>query len=191
MSNLRHAAVLAVGLAAAGSAWAQAPKTPTSPDDPLSKSLGWVEAPPGSQATAPASPATAPAPQAAVPAPQAPVPDPDPRASAALSQAAPPPREPAPPAPPPVASAPQAPAPSATAAPPGRTAAATAAVPQKAPPARAKQPQRHVREEAPAPATRSRFESTRDHMANQLNRQQLGNMSAGTAASPSPTAPRR
>ncbi len=52
-----NVSALAVLIAVAVPAWAQAPITPISPSDPASKSLGWIEAAPGSQTANPA-PAT-------------------------------------------------------------------------------------------------------------------------------------
>jgi hypothetical protein len=172
MRRLRQATMFVAALAAAAPAWAQVPKTPTSPDDPLSKTLGWVEAAPGSQAAAPesASPAIS-TPQAAVAMPS--VAGPSPQAAAPVTQ--------------PLAPAPQAPASMESVAPPGRTAAAA---PPKAAPAQPRQP-KQVREERRASRSRPRGDSARDHIANQLNHQELGSGSPGPAASPTAAAPRR
>lgn len=169
----RHLNTLALAglLAAAAPAWAQAPVTPTSPNDPASKSLGWVEAAPGSQAANPASAAAEPG-----PAPGSGLVNPPPAATQTVVAPTSQPANPPPPTP----------------------EARPAAGSQKTNPAsettekisapRPKQAQQRAREEHETPRDRGRSTKASDNMANQLNRQELGSISAGT---PAPAAARR
>jgi hypothetical protein len=174
MKRIFHAIALAAALALAGRAWAQAPRIPTSPDDPASKSLGWVEAAPASQAAAPGAQAIAPASEPVAPASQPAAPSvqttapASPPASPSVQAAAP-------------ASQPDAPAAQPVAPAPSRTT-------EKAAPSRAKPPQKHARETAPELRNADRRAQPTDRVANQLNRQELGTLSAGGATA---SAPRR
>jgi hypothetical protein len=59
---------------------------------------------------------------------------------------------------------------------------------EKSAPSRAKPPQKHARETPPEQRNADRRAQPTDHMANQLNRQELGTLSAGGATA---SAPRR
>ena len=152
-------------LAAAAPAWAQAPAIPTSPNDPASKSLGWVETPPGSQTANPAStagePGTAPGSQRANP------------ASATTEAGTTSGSQPASPA---------FPAAEVGAVPGLQKINPASGITQRAAAPRPKQPQQRVREEREVPRDRFRSAKPGDNMANQLNRQELGTLSTGTAA---------
>ncbi len=157
-----NVSALAVLIAVAVPAWAQAPITPISPSDPASKSLGWIEAAPGSQTANPAPATTgtggAPVSQMTNPAPVA-------------SEAGPAPGlQPANPTP---LTA------EAGAAPGSKKTNPASGMTRRAATPRPKQSQQHASEAREVRRDHARRAS--DNMANQLNRQQLSNLSAGSA----------
>ena len=153
MKRLFNALALNAAFAIAAPVWAQAPMPPSSPNDPASKTLGWVEAAPGSQTAASASPA--PAPGAQKPTAESPAAAPGPEAT--------------------------------TAGLPGANPAPSGVYQKPAAPRRAQQ-QKHARETRHERHDTARRPQPGDHMANQLNNQELRSLSAGGAA---PAATRR
>ena len=183
MKRVEYGLALAVVLALAAPAWAQAPVVPTSPNDPASKTLGWIEAAPG-------SPPASPAPAAVEAQPKSLPASPPPATTGAEAAPKSPPASRAP-ATTGAEAVPVSPLPSAAPAtsatepsPPSQATSPAAGGAQKTATSRPKQPPKPTPEPS-RESERTRHRSASDNMANQLNRQELGNISTARPATSS------